>query len=270
MRHNIHSPNTDADQRSPDPLRGSGHIKAIAAQDVQPIKKTQGSMLIRQLATQDFNDAAWSSGVDQALDDHRDRFLKLRTRSGNEADEVGKLNKITMNTYAAQHHLAQRLSDLEKLFQASDVVRGHAPAQADPSTIQHCRKPRSAQHPHEDGQSVGGSLYSRGSVAGICDKSCRDRQPLGATTTHGARLLRLTSSSPGHPSRVIVQWGGRTLQRNKGGRDGIGSSVYVCRPGVSTRIRVWTGSTAAMGICAGQGLGKLRHLNPQSFRYLNP
>ena len=34
--------------------------------------------------------------------------------------------------------------------------------------------------------------------------------------------------------------------------------------GIPTSIRLWTDSTATIGICARQGLGKLRHVNTQS------
>lgn len=47
----------------------------------------------------------------------------------------------------------------------------------------------------------------------------------------------------------------------KGDRQGLGFQSLLKNVGVALPLRVWSGSTAAVGICTRQGLGTLRHLN---------
>ena len=47
----------------------------------------------------------------------------------------------------------------------------------------------------------------------------------------------------------------------RGAGQGLGYQALLRDFGVSTSLRVWTDSSAAMGICNRQGLGKLRHLD---------
>ena len=50
----------------------------------------------------------------------------------------------------------------------------------------------------------------------------------------------------------------------RGSGQGLGYQALLRDLGVSIPLRVWTDSSAAMGICARQGLGKLRHLDTQT------
>ena len=47
----------------------------------------------------------------------------------------------------------------------------------------------------------------------------------------------------------------------RGAGQGLGYKALVQYLGVEARLRVWTDSSAAIGICNRQGLGKLRHLD---------
>ena len=49
----------------------------------------------------------------------------------------------------------------------------------------------------------------------------------------------------------------------KAGGMGLGYQSLLRDLGVDLKIRVWTDSTATMGICGRQGLGKLRHIDTQ-------
>ena len=46
----------------------------------------------------------------------------------------------------------------------------------------------------------------------------------------------------------------------KGARTGLGMKALYCDIGYSLPLRLWTDSSAAVGICSRQGLGKLRDL----------
>ena len=50
----------------------------------------------------------------------------------------------------------------------------------------------------------------------------------------------------------------------KGAGVGLGQQALLRDIGIELPVRVWTDSTAAIGICGRQGLGKLRHLACQS------
>ncbi len=47
----------------------------------------------------------------------------------------------------------------------------------------------------------------------------------------------------------------------RGAGQGLGYQALLCDLGVNVPLRVWTDSSAAIGICSRQGLGKLRHLD---------
>ena len=47
----------------------------------------------------------------------------------------------------------------------------------------------------------------------------------------------------------------------RGAGQGLGYKALLQDLGVEARLRVWTDSSAAIGICTRQGLGKLRHLD---------
>ena len=47
----------------------------------------------------------------------------------------------------------------------------------------------------------------------------------------------------------------------RGAGQGLGYQALLCDFGMSTSLRVWTDSSAAIGICNRQGLGKIRHLD---------
>jgi histone deacetylase 1/2 len=47
----------------------------------------------------------------------------------------------------------------------------------------------------------------------------------------------------------------------RGAGQGLGYQALLADLGVSVPLRVWTDSSAAIGICSGQGLGKMRHLD---------
>ena len=47
----------------------------------------------------------------------------------------------------------------------------------------------------------------------------------------------------------------------RGAGHGLGYQALLADLGVAVPLRVWTGSSAALGICSRQGLGKLRHLD---------
>ena len=47
----------------------------------------------------------------------------------------------------------------------------------------------------------------------------------------------------------------------RGAGQGLGYQALLSDVGVELPLRLWTGSSAAVGICSGQGLGKLRHLD---------
>ena len=47
----------------------------------------------------------------------------------------------------------------------------------------------------------------------------------------------------------------------RGAGQGLGYKALLRDLGVEARLRVWTDSSAAIGICNRQGLGKLRHLD---------
>ena len=49
----------------------------------------------------------------------------------------------------------------------------------------------------------------------------------------------------------------------KAGGIGLGYHAMLRDMGVQTALRVWTDSTASIGICGRQGLGKLRHIETQ-------
>ena len=50
----------------------------------------------------------------------------------------------------------------------------------------------------------------------------------------------------------------------KGGGVGLGYQALLADLGVRLPLRVWTDSTASMGICQRQGLGKLRHVDTRA------
>ena len=49
----------------------------------------------------------------------------------------------------------------------------------------------------------------------------------------------------------------------KASANGLGYLSLLADLGTKTRLRVWTDSTASRGMCARQGVGKVRHLDVQ-------
>ena len=45
---------------------------------------------------------------------------------------------------------------------------------------------------------------------------------------------------------------------------GLGHRAILAHMGIKARVRRWTDGTATVGVCARQGLGKLRHVSTQS------
>ena len=50
----------------------------------------------------------------------------------------------------------------------------------------------------------------------------------------------------------------------RGSGQGLGYQALLLDLGVEVPLRVWTDSSAAIGICSRQGLGKFRHLDTQT------
>ena len=67
---------------------------------------------------------------------------------------------------------------------------------------------------------------------------------------------------PGEPVYAQVN---REKKRSRGGEagpgQGLGYQALLKDLGIDVPLRVWTDSSAAIGICNRQGLGKLRHLD---------
>ena len=52
----------------------------------------------------------------------------------------------------------------------------------------------------------------------------------------------------------------------RGAGQGLGYQALLKDLGLAMPLRVWTDSSAALGICSRQGLGKLRHLDTHTLR----
>ena len=77
----------------------------------------------------------------------------------------------------------------------------------------------------------------------------------------GAHLLKSCAST--QPTITLSSGEAELHGVVKGAAAGLGMLSLLADLGIRTKLRLWTDSTASIGMCKRQGLGKVRHLDVQ-------